>query len=115
LYVALFYLPCVGLIIENTKSEITAFLFDDMLLLTLTKGAKKSNRLRVSYIVLLLQSLLLFAISNQPDLGTTLFILAVVIAADHGGGSSGDGGSVVTASFVIAFSCCLLLGFLFHC
>ena len=31
---------------ESTKSEITAFLFDDMLLLTLTKGAKKGNRLR---------------------------------------------------------------------
>ena len=33
--------------IESAKTEITAFLFDDMLLLTLTKGAKKGNRLRV--------------------------------------------------------------------
>ena len=41
---------CVYLIIESTKSEITAFLFDDMLLLTLTKGAKKGNRLRVGKI-----------------------------------------------------------------
>ncbi|CAB3986249.1 rho guanine nucleotide exchange factor 26-like isoform X1, partial [Paramuricea clavata] len=31
---------------ESAKTDITAFLFDDMLLLTLTKGAKKGNRLR---------------------------------------------------------------------